>query len=393
MNKKIIFLVGSLLIVLLALIWVYLMVFGTASTSDEVFSKIGLNGEETSTQVVEEEIVTTVVGTSTLNTNRAKLRQLSTKLIAGYGEVIHSTSSAPEIYIAELGTGHIYTINLNDGTENRISATTFAQADQAVFSPDGNYLALTNNAQTKNKPLHLGIIDTENKETRSIFTTNTTANFSLSNKEFLFTNTNDSGVVGYSYSLVDNSKVSVFEIPFFEAKVTWGESGDSPHYIYPKSSFALEGFLYEATKKSISRLPISGFGLTAKVNSDMIIYTKIEKNKPSSFIYDRITKETKPFISAILTDKCFLPVSGKIFYCGFEIIKETRLPDVWYQGTVSFKDNLFALSANTMLAELLVNIFNETNRELDVIDLRLSKTGLSLYFINKNDNTLWLYEI
>ncbi len=391
MNKKILIIASGAVVISLGLIWAYLFVFGTPSTADDVFTKLGLEGDVAEEMVPNE--TTPTVSTSTLNINRAKLRQLSTRPVAGYGEIVKSTSTAPVIYLAELGTGHIYSIDLTDGAETRISATTFAQADHAVFSNNGALVAISTNAPTKAKNIYLGTIGTTTKDVNQIFETVSTGSFSLSNNDFLYTNTTADGVVGYAYSVATKKSSSLFSAPFYETKIIWGKTATSSHYIYPKSTYALEGFLYEAKKSSLERLPVSGFGLTTQVNDDIILYTKIVENKPATFIYNRTSKETKPFAAAVLTDKCYLPESGYVFYCGFEGVNETRLPDAWYQGSLSFKDSLFALSAESMLADLLSDTLTESGRELDMTEVRLGESERSLYFINKNDNTLWLYEI
>lgn len=390
MNKKILIITSSILVLLLGIVWAYLLIFGTPTTPNDIFTNLGQEGE-----VAAEQPINAVVpnsATSSLNVSRAKLRQLTTKPIAGFGTLPASTSTTPSVLFAELGTGHIYTINLVDGTETRISGTTFAQTDTAQFSPDGTLVALGTNSQTKTKPILFGKIATTTKEVVEILDATTTTSFALTNTELLYTTTGTEGVVGYSYNQQTNTKTHLFSVPFAEATIIWGDRANAPHYVYPKSTTALEGFLYEATKTNLLRLPVSGFGLTAKINNDIVLYSKIVNNKPASFIYNRNTKETKPFTNAILTDKCFLPTEGELFFCAHAETTETNLPDLWYQGAISFKDTLYALSAEKMLAELLINTFTETNRELDITELTLGSNGRSLFFINKNDNSLWLYE-
>ena len=70
-----------------------------------------------------------------------------------------------------------------------------------------------------------------------------------------------------------------------------------------------------------------------------------------------------------------------------------EFPDNWYKGLISFSDKLYKIDLEKSLAAQLVSPEQETGRELDVIDMNISQEGKVLYFINKNDNTLWMYEI
>ena len=147
MNKQVFIIIGSVIVLILLAVWVYLLFFGTADTADDVFANLGLNGEEDTTivvaPIVEEE-------QPLVNMERPKLRQLTTKPVAGFNEVQHTASSTPVLYYAEMGTGHIYTINLQSGEEVRISGTTIAQANEALFSHDGATVAIASFSNTKN---------------------------------------------------------------------------------------------------------------------------------------------------------------------------------------------------------------------------------------------------
>ncbi len=392
MKKQIFIIIGAIIVFVLILIWAYLLVFGTPKTTEDVYSDLGLAGEEDTSvipvplPVSPEELPQVVIA-------GAKLRQLTTKSVAGFREINNGTSSASILYYSERGTGHIYTINLSTGEESRLSGTTIAQAYEAAFSSDGKYAAITSVGSSKNRSLFVGEINKAANSLDEIFT-ETVHDFSLSGtKEVLYTITNGQGLTAYSYNIETDSKKTLFTVPFREATILWGDTATSSHYIYPKTTYALSGFLYEAKGDTLNRLPVDGLGFSAIANSEIILYTKAKGITPTSYVYDRKTKTTKTLNTVLLPEKCYLPNAGTTFVCGSEsVILPYEFPDEWYKGNIGFKDLLWEISATDMASKLLVDTF-DTAREIDVINLERNQNETAFYFINKNDNSLWTYEI
>lgn len=390
MQKKFFIMLAALVVILLITVWAYLFLNSNGDTADELFADLGLEGE-----LMPDMIPPTVDqnASSSVNLDRDKLRQLTTKPIAGFSEIIYSASSTPVIYYAEKGTGHIYSINTDTGLEERVSATTFAQADQATFTPQGKYFAVSGASNQKTKTMVVGTISTSTKSVNEVYT-ETVTDFNLTADDYiLYTTVGTQGAVGYKYNLTTNQKSNLFSLPFHETRVQWGELSTDAIYLYPKPTYALEGFLYEVKGGSVNRLPASGFGFTAKANADMIIYTAANNGSSLGYIYDRVLKETRTMLAPVLPDKCFLPNTGYGFICGHETTQVPyTYPDSWYMGSISYKDTLFELYGDTMEGATLVDTFAVSGREIDIIDIKESKDGMNLYFINKNDQTLWMYE-
>ena len=396
MKKSIILSIGALVIFLLLAVWGYLFFFGTPESSDEFFTDLGLNGEVDTSYVPPPVEVAT--STPTVNMKRPKLRQLTTKPVAGFAEIIRSTTTPAVVYYVEQGNGHIFTIDTKSGEEVRVSRTTVAQAERAHISKDGRFAAISSFSNNKNKPLFVGafptstvgMIDADLTEVLSV----TGQDFVFGEDEVLYSTVGAAGLIGTAYNLSDETTDTLFTLPITEARIQWGSSSAENHYLYPKATYALEGFLYEITKGTLSRLPVSGFGLTANVNADLILFTKVENASSKSYVYNRTDASTKPLDAVVLPEKCLLPETGLEFVCPFESIKVPyEFPDGWYKGTLSFKDSLWLLNAENMSGEKLVDTFAESSREIDAIGMQVSSTGNVLYFINKNDNTLWMYEI
>ena len=119
MNKPIFIIIGALIILVLIFIWVYLLFFGTPKTVTEVFTDFGGSSETVIDQNNNIDLATTSDNT-VINTERKKLRQLTTKQVAGFSEIDEPiTASLPSLYYVEMGTGHVYSIQLETGEEKR----------------------------------------------------------------------------------------------------------------------------------------------------------------------------------------------------------------------------------------------------------------------------------
>lgn len=392
MKQQVFIIIGAVIVLLLVAVWAYLLFFGTPETADDVFAELGIGGSE-DTFVVPPPI--TVEETPTVNMERSRLRQLTTKPVIGFREISTATNTVPSLYYAEMGTGNIFSINLGSGEEVRISGTTVPQASRAEISDDGILVAIASPTNSKNLNLSLGVLSTTTPTDMVLTSFNAVvSDFTIAaSGELLFAEQGEASTVATAYNATTEKETVLFTLPYREARIVWGESGNDSHYAYPKASYALEGFLYEAKASALTRLPIDGFGFTAKANDDLIVYTTLVNQIPTTYLYNRNTKQERALNSYTLPEKCLLPETGTIIICAQEAIAAPyESPDAWYQGTASFKDTLYAINTDEFSAELLSDTFAASNRELDATRLTVGESGSALYFINKNDNTLWMYE-
>lgn len=390
MKKQVLIIIGAIVVLILILIWSYLLFVGTPKSTDEVFTELGMNGEtETIIPPAEE-----TKKNPTVDIASSKLRQLTTKPVIGFREVIDKDSTRPTLLYVEAGTGHIYSIDLQTGEERRVSGTTIPQAIKAKISPDGQHFAISSASNTKGKPLFVGTLNPTTDSLDEKLNENVSDFTFGDNNELMFSTNGTSGLEAYSYDIVKDIKKSIFSLPFHEAVIQWGNTATSTHYTYPKTSYLLEGFLFEIKNGKMNRLPFAGYGFSALVNDDMILYNAITKQKPTTFVYLKGTNETKPLKTVLITEKCTLPQKGFIFFCAHEPIDTPyEFPDEWYRGSLSFKDSIWILFADQFISGELINTFTESGREIDGINLTKEMENGAMYFTNKNDNTLWMYEL
>jgi len=388
MKKSLFIILGILIIFILLAIWAYLLFFAKSEDNIALFNNF-FDGEEVEIlplpDILPEE-------TLPVDLERPSIRQLTLRPVAGFNEVV-DTDGNLEIYFVEMGTGHLYSINLQSGEEQRLSGTTVVQARDAHISRDGNTVAIVSYTNTKLKNMTIFILDRENNSLTEVIS-DVVQDFHLSNNLLYYTVATSDGLEAYAYKLDTLIREVVFSLPFNEATVQWGDTIKGPHYVYPKASYALQGFLYVVEAGKLNRLPLEGFGFSALVSKEGVLFTKITDHLPMSYYYDRKTKEIKNLNLAALPEKCLLVENTESIICPHSqtTTLSYQMPDLWYQGVFSFVDSLQHINSATLSNFTLVDILAESGREVDIVKLSYDADFDGFFFTNKNDSSLWMYE-
>jgi len=386
--------IGVILVILLVALLVYLLLF-SGQRSPVNFADLNIGGQIDDTVVTPpetpEEIAEPVV-----NLDRPRLRQLTTRPTIGFVETQATSTEPLFIKYMEAGSGNIFKINLDSGEETRLTNTTIPMAHLARFSPDGTTVAVRSRNDRRAGELTVAKIPNEPGGLEIKNTLDSVYDFTVfSSTTIAYTERTAHGMRASSYSLVRGNTTTLFTIPFFEATIAWGNRPSAAHVVYPRPSHALGGYLYTFTNGRMSRLPASGFGFTALNTENFIVYTETTNFKPKTYIYNKETRTRNEFPLVLLPEKCTPDLSDvNTIWCGNE---ETTLPlefpDLWYKGVLSFKDSLWQIDLASLSAFHIVDTLAESGREIDIVDIAAGASGTAIYFINKNDNTLWMYEI
>ncbi len=393
MKRSVYIIVGIIFILVLLAIWIYVMFFNKPTADPDIYTELEVTGGTDSEPVTEPDPVTAdplvdVAG-------QEKLRQLTTKPTIGHQEITGDASTTPKVFWIESGTGHIFSIDLKTGEESRVSATTIPSARKGAITPDGNHFLIQSGNGSK-RELVIGTIDQlSNTVTIQEIGGNVIDFKSTTDNTFLFAIQTDSSVIVKQYLPIENSSENLFTIPFREVTIDWGESESDIHFVFPKSTNMLEGFLYQVENNTLTRLPIAGKGMSAQGNKSLVIYSKQGDDGYTSFIYNQETRETKPSNITFVPEKCLqLHLSTSNIFCAQTITTYgNSLPDSWYQGQIIFNDLFWDLDTELESATLTLDPQKESGRQLDVTKMVSDPTDSRVYFINKNDQTLWLYTI
>jgi hypothetical protein len=392
MKKRTLIILGLLSLLLLG-VWAYLLFFHTPDKEGGFFADFGwfTNQDVTPIEILppyEDEIpLINVQG-------GPRLRQLTTRPVAGYTEVYSTTTEPYFVRYVEAGLGHIYEINMETGEEIRISNTTVPQAMRAEFSPSGKEVAIQADVTARNL-VTVGRINNGEFTGQSLPATVTDFTFADTGELFYAEiPTQGTDTIGKSFNLTTGSTRELFTIPFRAATIGWAKDGRTTHYTYTKPASRLMGYLYTIRSGTIVREPVTGNGLNVIANDQYIIFTRRNGNQNESLALDRQTNTLIRLATIVIPEKCtFSKSEANVLYCAFELdIYNYNFIEEWYKGIRSFNDPIWQINLIDGSASVILPN-NESLQPLDMYELFHSVNTLNIYFINKHNKTLWAYDL
>lgn len=169
--------------------------------------------------------------------------------------------------------------------------------------------------------------------------------------------------------------------------LTTKPSGEVPGYLY---------FLDQKTKSSTKILDGIN-GLTTLTNHDarLVLYSKTENGAPLLSVYNTSTRESLSLGLKTLPEKCAWGRQNfNLAYCAVpRNIPSANYPDQWYQGLISFSDDLWEIDINTMAKRKIMTPLDFDAPSLDIINPTLSSDDAYLAFINKPTGAPWVFRI
>ncbi|MBU2109719.1 hypothetical protein KKB71_02060 [Patescibacteria group bacterium] len=292
----------------------------------------------------------------------------------------------------EKATGHIFEINPDGQSRERISNTTILKSFESFWSADAGSLViryLEDSGDYFNVRNFSGSIATTTS-LEGIFLANEIKAMAVSpieNNIFYIIPSKDTNI-GITATFGNEKQKQVLETPFSEFIVNWPSSDIVSLLTKPSSS--TEGFLYFLNIKTKSLDKILGDikGLSALVSPDAkkILYSQNERGKTSTKILDIKEKSSSALGLDTLAEKCIWSKKDKsVVFCGVPVLSLTvNNLDDWYQGLASFNDAVWMINLSTSETNILLE-----NSETDIINPFLTFDEDYLIFTNKKDSTLW----
>jgi hypothetical protein len=336
-----------------------------------------------------------------------KLIKISSMPIAGYtpfqkekelGEYVGALR-----YVSR-ENGNIYQTFTGDIKERKFSNTIIPKVYEALFGNSGNVVLMRYlKDDEKTIQTFLGNLPIEKFGDDSIITNDVQGTFLPDNisdisispdngKIFYLLNTGDN-VSGIVMNLKDSKKTQIFDSPFTEWISNW--AGDRMITLNTKASGLALGYLYglDIGKKTPSKIlgGINGITSLPSPNGKNFIYSDNDLNLKT---YNIDTRQSLVLGLKTQAEKCVWD-SGSIFiYCAVpKNPPQVVYPDSWYQGEISFNDQIWKINTTTNESTILVDPMEIAGEEVDGIKLMLDKDEHSLFFVNKKDSFLWSFDL
>lgn len=285
-------------------------------------------------------------------------------------------------------TGHLYQIDQEGRTpEERLSNLTIAGANDAIWSPNKNHAVIS--FLTDNTLKHF-TLSYQGSSSQGTFLPNDVAHVAFSQKDermayLLPTGTATSLFVASSDG---SGQKNIFTTPLFQLNLAW--AGDEIS-IAAKGSGLASSFVERITPNGSPRViarDIEGIDIqwNAQGTFAIISRTSLRGRNLATQIINAKGEIIAQMPFATIGSKCaWSRLEEETAYCAVpRDLPPATYPDAWWQGIVSFSDDLWRANATTGEADQL---FSE--RDFDIINLFLSEAEDRLFFLNKKDSTLW----
>ena len=310
----------------------------------------------------------------------------------------------------ERSVGHIFETDLSTMQKERISNTTRLKIYEAVWgNNDKNviirYLDDTNDSTIRSFAIKLadntptleipGEKPSVSQETEleGFFLPENITSISVSpdtKKIFYILNTGNR-VLGTIYNLESSKTAQIFQSPLTEWLPQWPK--EDTVALTTKPSGDIPGFLYFLNTKTedLSKIlsGIKGLTTLTNPNSTKVLYTESFSGGFDLKLYDTKNRSSQTIPFTTLPEKCVWG-NENIIYCAVPTkIPTNTYPDAWYQGVVTFSDDIWAFDTETFTTKLLVSPVKYSREEIDAINPSTSSNGKYLFFTNKKDLSLW----
>lgn len=327
--------------------------------------------------ILKEIIATSTVGTTTVET-RKSVRASSTVLM-----------------FVDRATGYVYGYPVETGKPYQISNTIFPGIYDANIFNEGKKIMMRYVDQDKNRVVGVianipNVQDNEmalpltNIQYISSKVTSMATNATHNEASYVVTSDNGSAI----YTLASKGPSLVASSPFSEWLLSYG--GDAL-YVTPKASAYVPGVTLSVP--SFSQEVSEKTGLMSNPGPGGIILNSMWGVQGlATFLSNN--GEIKMVNAKTLASKCAWG-DKKFLVCGVPKLlpRQTEgLPDDWFQGRVSFDDDLYIIDPNTGDRFPLYTFKNEDG-VFDVTNISFTQDKTLLSFTKKQDASLWMLNL
>jgi|GEM_PF-345989 len=311
-----------------------------------------------------------------------------------------ATEFVPAVRYVERATGNVYESLVDQINEVKLTTTTIPQTYEANFAGKSAFAVLrylgddakTIEAFLGNMPPEILGGDTGASELSGSFLPENITDMSVSpdSSSIFYLFKNNTGVVGVTAQASGTNKNQIFSSPFTEWLSFW--PNDRMITLTTKPSYAVPGYVYAidpATKKMTRVMSgVNGLTTLASPSGKLVLYAN---NTLDLRIFNIDAQGSTTVGIKTLPEKCVWGLDSIYLYCAVpNYVSGANYPDTWYQGEISFSDQIWKVNTENGNTTLLADpAAFQAGEDMDGIKLSLDKSGKYLFFVNKKDSSLW----
>ncbi len=364
--------------------WGYLFLYGAPDKPREVFSNLGFRAAQIdgSTSRTVEGTLPVPKDATRLSLGTSQLEQITTKAVAGFTFL----ADEPEVILyAERGTGHVFEIDFATGLERQISLTTIPGTVSVVFSEDGSRAAFTTHEGYTKKTSTGNLVDGDSMQLMELRSNAEDITF-LDADTVAYTTIGTGSTVGYSRNAETFEETKLFEVALGDSITKWS---NGKTVIQPKPTHLFEGALYEVQNSKLSPLTKAASGFYGFLFNAIPVYSMVENKQYKGAA--ALGAGVVPQGIVLLDEKCAEQSTSSVLWCAAPLVADDTYLESWYKGTITSEDYIWKVNITSGSTELVGDIPKLGGKTLDVLDLTQNQDGSKILFINKIDNTLWIY--
>lgn len=331
------------------------------------------------------------------------------------GATIVGAGTSTSVYFVEKATGHVYKYDPVSGAKERISNTTLPKtsnivwgknADSILFQYEDGGVIKTYFAQIATSSLSKisdGNLGGQGTSTSS-------SEHGLINGKLIEDNISKVTVSPTGeriFYLTPGNNTAIFYIANFNGdksspvyyshingwQLSWPKEDSLTITSSPSGEASGFSYIMSLKNKSLQKVVGSKFGLTALFSSSTknVLFSQADNLGVSSSIYYLDSRTSLSTSFGTFSEKCAWGKKNAAFiYCGVpQIIPRAIYPDDWYQGKLSFSDNIWVYDTNSGGTETIAEPSEISGEEIDLIDPSISSDETLFIFRNKKDYSLW----
>jgi hypothetical protein len=338
------------------------------------------------------------VDTTQLTKVTQRLVEISKGPVAS-GEVVFAASTTDPagdtaVHYIERQSGNVFQYLVHAGSLTRTSNKTIPGIQEALWLPNGSLAYVRYLSGDSQSTINTYALPANG--TGGYFLAQNIVSLGVSATNILTLASGGNGSVG-TLSKPDGSNAKqVFTSPLSSLRVSF--LGTGQYLAFTKPSGTLAGFAYLVNSTgNFERVagPLNGLVALASPSGKWVLFSYASNGILKLALYDMTKRVLLPLPIATIVDKCVWMKDDSAVYCGVPKDPPTAFayPDDWYQGAISFSDRIWKVDVAGRFAELTLDFEKEAKAGLDTTAPAIDATGTVLVFRNKNDASLWSYEL
>lgn len=312
-------------------------------------------------------------------------------------------SSTPEVSVAfiERRSGNVFSYLVRAGTLTRTNNKTVPGIQSASWLPNGTsafvrYLSGDDSSTINTYALPADGSGGALAGKQGFFLPQNLSAIAVSSTSVLAL---ASGVNGSAASLVRNDgsqTLELFTTPLSALRVSF--AGRNQYLAFTKPSAILPGyaFIVDGTGH-FSRIagPHNGLVALASPLGTFVLVSYTLNGSLQMELVNVTAGETITLPVATIAEKCVWAADESTIYCGIPTSLSTTYayPDDWYQGATALSDRIWKIDVSGRFAQLVLDFSAEAKTSLDTETPALNPSQTTLVFVNKNDGSLWGYQL